>query len=62
MLIATLPPSEEDELFQWMYFNKEQVKIFRAKITRTNVAYRVIKIDKAMKREQAEAVVLKMAR
>jgi superfamily II DNA helicase RecQ len=62
MLTATLPPSEEDELFRRMYFNKEQVKIFRAKTTRTNVAYRVIKIDKAMKREQAEAVVLKMAR
>jgi hypothetical protein len=47
MLIATLPPSEEDELFRRMHFERDQVKIFWARTTRTNIAYRVIGVDKA---------------
>ena len=62
MLTATLPPSEEEELFGRMHFNQEQVKMFRARTTRTNVAYKVIKIAKALKKEEAEAVVLKVVR
>jgi superfamily II DNA helicase RecQ len=44
MLTATLPPSEEGELFRCMHFNLEQVKMFRAPTARTNVAYYVVKI------------------
>jgi superfamily II DNA helicase RecQ len=50
MLTATLPPSEEDELFRRMHFERDQVKIFRARTTRSNVAYQVIGIDKALKK------------
>lgn len=60
MLTATLPPSEEDELFGRMHFNREQVKMFRARTTRTNVAYQVIKTAKALKKEEAEAAVFKV--
>jgi RecQ family ATP-dependent DNA helicase len=62
MLTATLPPCEEDELFQRMHFDREQVKMFRASTTRTNVAYRVVKVDKALRKEEVEAVVVNMAR
>ncbi|KAF2022979.1 hypothetical protein EK21DRAFT_81853, partial [Setomelanomma holmii] len=62
MLTATLPPSEEDELFGRMHFDREQVKMFWAKTTRTNVAYQVIKTAKALKKEEAEAVVFKVVR
>jgi superfamily II DNA helicase RecQ len=62
MLIATLPPSEEDELFRRMHFERDQVKIFRARTTRSNVAYQVIGIDKALKKQEVEAVVVNKAR
>ena len=62
LLTATLPPSEEDELFRRMHFERDQVKIFRADTARTNVAYRVIKVDKAMKKKEVEAMVLEMVR
>jgi superfamily II DNA/RNA helicase len=62
MLTATLPPSEEDELFQRMHFSREQVKIFRARTTRTNVAYRVVAVEEALRKEEVEAVVVKIAR
>jgi superfamily II DNA helicase RecQ len=39
MLTATLPPSEEDELFRRMYVERDQVALFRAETARTNVAY-----------------------
>jgi hypothetical protein len=39
MLTATLPPSEEDELFRQMHFKQDQVKIFQARTTRSNIAY-----------------------
>jgi hypothetical protein len=61
MLIATLPPSEEDELFRRMHFDQEQVKIFRARTTRTNIAYQVVLVDKALRGEEVEEVVLKIA-
>jgi hypothetical protein len=62
MLTATLPLSKEDELFRRMYFERDQVKIFRARMTRSNVAYRVIGIDKALKKQEVEAVVVNRAR
>ena len=61
MLTVTLPPSEEDELFRRMHFDPEQVKMFRAPTTRTNVAYRVVKVGKGAKQE-AEAAVMAMVR
>jgi superfamily II DNA helicase RecQ len=62
MLTATLPPSEEDELFRRMHFERDQGKIFRARTTRSNVAYQVIGIDKALKKQEVEAVVVNKAR
>jgi superfamily II DNA helicase RecQ len=62
LLTATLPPSEEDELFRRMHFERDQVKIFRAKTTRTNVAYRVIQVDETAKQEEVEAVAVRIAR
>jgi superfamily II DNA helicase RecQ len=50
MLTATLPPSEEDELFRRMHFHLEQIKMFRAPTARTNVAYRVVKVGKEAKK------------
>ncbi|KAI1589201.1 RecQ Superfamily II DNA helicase, partial [Pyrenophora tritici-repentis] len=41
MLTATLPPSEEDELFRRMHFERGQVRMFRAPTARSNIAYRV---------------------
>jgi superfamily II DNA helicase RecQ len=61
MLTATLPPREEDELFQRMHFDREQVKIFQARTTQTNIAYQVIQVDRALKKEEVEAVVAKIA-
>jgi superfamily II DNA helicase RecQ len=62
LLTATLPPSEEDELFRRMHFERDQVKMFRAKTTRTNVAYRVIQVDETAKQEEVEAVAVRIAR
>ncbi|TKA25363.1 hypothetical protein B0A49_13552, partial [Cryomyces minteri] len=42
LLTATLPPSEEEELWRRMCYEKEQVKVFRARTARVNVGYRVI--------------------
>jgi hypothetical protein len=44
MLTATLLLSKESELFYYMHFNLEQVKIFRAPIAQTNIVYYVVKI------------------
>lgn len=60
LLTATLPPSEEGELFQRMHFRRDQVKMFRASTARTNVAYRVVKADGTSRREEQEAMVLRM--
>jgi superfamily II DNA helicase RecQ len=62
MLTATLPPSEEDELFRRMYIEREQVDLFRAETARTNVAYRVIRVGKAAKKKEVEEMVLGMVR
>jgi hypothetical protein len=44
ILTATLLLSEESKLFCYMYFDLEQVKIFRAPTARTNIVYCVVKI------------------
>jgi superfamily II DNA helicase RecQ len=62
MLTATLPPSEEGELFRRMHFDSEQVKMFRAATARTNVAYRVVKVGKEAKKQEVEVTVLAMVR
>jgi superfamily II DNA helicase RecQ len=62
MLTATLPPSEEGELFRRMRFDPEQVKMFRAPTARTNVAYHVVKIGQRAKKQEVEATVLAMVR
>ncbi|KAK1920515.1 hypothetical protein P3342_008276 [Pyrenophora teres f. teres] len=58
MLTATLPPSEEDELFRRMHFERRQVRIFRAPTARSNIAYRVVRVER--KRQEVEATVLAM--
>ncbi|KAI8930521.1 hypothetical protein NX059_012133 [Plenodomus lindquistii] len=60
MLTATLPPSEEDELFRRMYVEREQVELFRAATARTNVAYGVIRVGKTAKKKEVEEMVLRM--
>lgn len=62
LLTATLPPSEEDELFRRMHFDPDQVKVFRAETARTNVAYRVIKVGRAAKKQEVEEMVLGVVR
>jgi superfamily II DNA/RNA helicase len=62
MLTATLPPSEEQELFRRMHFDPDQVKMFRVPTARTNVAYSVIKIGQRAKKQEVEATVLAMVR
>jgi hypothetical protein len=44
-----------------MHFERDQVKIFRARMTRSNVVYQVIGIDKALKKQEVEAVVVNKA-
>ena len=58
LLTATLPPSEEEELYRRMYFKKEQVRVFRARTARKNVAYRVVDISGMGRRGDKEEVVL----
>ncbi|KAF7444189.1 telomere-linked helicase 1 [Pyrenophora tritici-repentis] len=60
MLTATLPPSEEDELFRRMHFERGQVRMFRAPTARSNIAYRVVRVEKERKRQEVEATVLAM--
>jgi superfamily II DNA helicase RecQ len=57
MLTATLPPSEEDELFRRMHVERDQVGLFRAETARTNVAYRVVRVGKAAKKEVEDMVI-----
>jgi superfamily II DNA helicase RecQ len=59
LLTATLPPSEEKELFRRMHFDLEQVKMFRMLTARTNIAYYVVTVKKERKRQEVEAIVLK---
>ena len=60
LLTATLPPSEEDKLYQRMHFNRDQVKMFRARTARVNVAYRVVRVGGGVRREAQEKVVLEL--
>ena len=57
LLSATLPPTEEDELFRRMHFTRDQVKMHRAPTTRTNVAYRVVRVGRVVKKKELEAMV-----
>lgn len=47
LMTATLPPSQEAELWNRMRWNGDQVQLFRAGTTRKNVAYRVVFIGAA---------------
>jgi superfamily II DNA or RNA helicase len=58
LLTATLPPTEEEELYRRMHFHREQVSMFRASTARSNIAYRVVKVDRAARREDQEKVVV----
>ena len=62
MLTATLPPSEEDELFRRMYVERGQVELIRAATARTNVAYRVVRAGKAAKKKEVEEMVVRTVR
>jgi superfamily II DNA helicase RecQ len=62
MLTAMLPLSEEDELFGRTRLNREHLKMFHARTTRTNVAYQVVRKAKALKEEIAEAIASKAVR
>ncbi|KAK4906400.1 hypothetical protein LTR66_017719, partial [Elasticomyces elasticus] len=57
LLTATLPPSEEEELYRRMY-SKEQVKTFRVRTARKNAAYRVVDMSEIGRRGDKEEVVL----
>ena len=58
MLTATLPPSEEDELFRRMHFEREQVRMFRDDTARTNVAYGVVRVGKEVRRKALDELVV----
>ncbi|TKA24549.1 hypothetical protein B0A49_13989, partial [Cryomyces minteri] len=60
LLTATLPPSEEEELWRRMYYEKEQVKVFRARTARVNVGYRVIDVSGVGRQAEKEGFVLKL--
>ena len=47
LLTATLPRDEEAELCRRMYFEPSQVRWFRSRTARTNVAYRVVQMEGA---------------
>jgi superfamily II DNA helicase RecQ len=60
LLIATLLLSEEDNWSKRMYFDRGEVKIFRTAITRTNISYCVIQIEKAVRKREVEEITLRM--
>ncbi|OAL43671.1 P-loop containing nucleoside triphosphate hydrolase protein, partial [Pyrenochaeta sp. DS3sAY3a] len=60
LLTATLPPSEEDNLFRRMHFDRDEVKIFRAATTRINISYRVIQIGKEVRKRAVEWITSRM--
>jgi superfamily II DNA helicase RecQ len=62
MLTATLPLSEEDELFWRMYVERDQVALFWAETARTNVAYQVLRVGKTAKKKEVEEIVLRIVR
>ncbi|KAI7148150.1 hypothetical protein KC316_g15819, partial [Hortaea werneckii] len=42
LLTATLPPNEEQKLFERMYWRRDEVRLIRASTVRPNIAYSVI--------------------
>ena len=42
LLTATLPPTEEERLFERMYWKREEVRLIRASTVRKNIRYRVV--------------------
>lgn len=58
LLTATLPPSEQDELFRRMHF--ERAEVFRDPTTRTNIAYHTIKFGKFVKKKEAESMIVQL--
>ncbi|KAF1924221.1 uncharacterized protein M421DRAFT_403480, partial [Didymella exigua CBS 183.55] len=62
LLTATLPPTEEDELYRRMHYERGQVKMFRQLTTRTNMAYQTIKISQSAKKKDVELMVVKTVR
>ena len=42
LLTATLPPTEEDKLFERMYWRREEVHMIRASTVRRNIQYSVV--------------------
>jgi len=62
LLTATLPPTEEDELYRRMHFKRDQVKMFREPTTRTNVAYRVVRVGRSVRRKEVESRIVGIVR
>ena len=62
LLTATLPPTEEDELYRRMHYERGQVKMLRQPTTRTNVAYQTIKISRSVKKKDVKSIVVKVVR
>ena len=42
LLTATLPPADEEDLFERMYWKREEVRLIRGSTVRTNIQYSVI--------------------
>ena len=59
-MTATLQLGELDALFRRTHVNSEPVKILQAGRTQTNTTCQNIMMDKASKKEEAEAVVLEV--
>ena len=60
LLTATLPPTEEDELYRRMYFNRSKVYMFRDATTRTNIAYQCMEIENSAKKKEVERMMVKI--
>lgn len=56
MLTATLPPSEEEELFRRMHMERERVVMFRSSTARKNVRYGVLDVNGCEEKEKGEKV------
>ncbi|KAK3078742.1 hypothetical protein LTS18_006726, partial [Coniosporium uncinatum] len=56
MLTATLPPSEEEELFRRMHVERERVTMFRSSTARKNVRYGVLDVKGYGEKEKGERV------
>lgn len=57
LLIATLPPIEEQRLWRKMHFTAESVKLIRAPTTRRNIRYAIIDMDKEPVRSPTMAAI-----